>query len=1717
MAIALIPEICEESACVSATVTLAVLCSPIKAADGSWRIWRTMLPCAGTVAAILQAYDMPMIDRVIVNGRTLSGQEQQETSVCPGDELLLIPRWGVPAVLVPLLVTFAIGLAVSVAATGLSYLLFPPQKPHLTAPDEATFSWEGIRTAIGPGAVIPVIYGRHRVGGQLLSASIDQAMTVLDFGQPSRSLTAIATPPTLTMLIALGEGPIRADQPPPNVEINGQPLANFPGVTTDLRLGTPDQTAMAAFGEIRNTFADGREIPVGEILYTTTTPVQGFVLNIVFNEGLYHFTSDGNKEDNSVTIQYFYQEGGHGWNGPLNWDISAARTSPVRLGIRREQLGLSVYEIRIGLVGVKNQNEQRDRWKPTLESVTEVIQNTETYPGTALLGLRTVATNALQGALPNITMDVYGRTVRVGSFSAGLTWSDNPAWCMMDFLTNTRYGLGIPDAEIDLAAFATWAAYCDQIIDGERRHTFNYVLDRDSRAQPALLEMQGASRTLIFKSEGLWTPRPTRDDPPVQLLSWANCSDLKLTYTRDVDRINVMEARFANEDNGYQQDVLTWPTLDNWPADVRKASMEIRGVTKPSRIMRALQFELNRRRFETLQLECTCALDALVLQPHDLFRFSHPLPGWGVSGRLQAGSTTTMLLLDETVTFVGAQSYLVYVRYENDAVEMRPVIYFGDGESRVLALAVPLTTPPPPRTTLYAFGALVGPADSATKVFRVVNLRRTSTTTLSLQAVIHNPSIYDEPNAEPLPVTTLLFNPLGPPPALTSLILTEVTRIQPSGASLHVVNISWDVAPLTAGFAPYGGAMVFRRTVLAGDLAGIAAAGVAQAGVPQQDANLNYAPLFQVSGHVLDFDDYTVMSQVSYVYRVVPISQRGVPNELGAREAFIHIAGPTTPDFFPSTVLNLRLLGKAVGVTEFDGPDIHLAWDPVPPSPLFSQTFFVQDYIVQVWRPGQLALLRQVTVPTGPPGQTVTWTYTLQQNAEDHVRQGIPGAQRTIQFLVYARTNTGRMSLDPAQITVTNPPPDMSMIAPEVQGLFAAGLVDYNQFAEPRDFDHYEVHLDTVNPPIAIYQDVSIAFEKLFIGDLIAGATYYVYILPYDTFGPGLPSQIASFTPVAIDADSLDTVPPALPTGLSLTTGTTISADGTIMPWVRAQWTANAEGDMARYEVHFRVAPSSTPTVFTVAHPTTSIRLENVAGNTTVFARMLALDKFANASPFTAEVSITTSTDTIAPATPTNLTAFGSFRAIALLWTPPPDLDYVAVEAWASLTNNRLTANKVGESREYLVHDGVGTGQTWYYWFRAKDSSGNVSAFVPAQFAGLSATSAQAVTNDLVDNIITASKVTTGELITTGAQIRDAIITNAHISSLSAGKITTGSLAVLVAIGVANRLFLDGVNGTIVIADNQATPATRVVLGKLGTLSTDYGLVIYNAAGQIMWHFSDGAQTPGIADNAITAQKITAATIASQHLRTDTAVITTAAQIANALITDAHISNLSAEKIMTGTLTAELVIGVGARMFLRGPYEDLLVYDNQSTPQLRVLLGNLAAMGTADYGLQIYNGFGQKMWDFNSGAQTPGIAPAAVVTNTVATNAITESVLFGSSPAATTDGTATEFTVAAIAFGGLLPGDQVLLTFKALGQLTDPGADAIECFLRENNTGAFDPLLDYTIFRGALHGTLVVQWVYTVGAPIGFKAFHVGFRNPLFPFNPVSLSNKSLVGLLRRR
>jgi hypothetical protein len=70
---------------------------------------------------------------------------------------------------------------------------------------------------------------------------------------------------------------------------------------------------------------------------------------------------------------------------------------------------------------------------------------------------------------PNVTAVVQGRGVPIfgpGGVFDHWGWTDNPVWCVRDFMTLplSQGGLGVPEDEMDDAVSAETAAYCDEIV-----------------------------------------------------------------------------------------------------------------------------------------------------------------------------------------------------------------------------------------------------------------------------------------------------------------------------------------------------------------------------------------------------------------------------------------------------------------------------------------------------------------------------------------------------------------------------------------------------------------------------------------------------------------------------------------------------------------------------------------------------------------------------------------------------------------------------------------------------------------------------------------------------------------------------------------------------------------------------------------------------------------------------------------------------------------------------------------------------------------------------------------------------------------------------------------------------------------------------------------------------------------------------------------------------
>jgi len=83
----------------------------------------------------------------------------------------------------------------------------------------------------------------------------------------------------------------------------------------------------------------------------------------------------------------------------------------------------------------------------------------------------------------------------------------------------------------------------------------------------------------------------------------------------------------------------------------------------------------------------------------------------------------------------------------------------------------------------------------------------------------------------------------------------------------------------------------------------------------------------------------------------------------------------------------------------------------------------------------------------------------------------------------------------------------------------------------------------------------------------------------------------------------------------------------------------------------------------------------------------------------------------VPPDAPTGLTATGWFGSIILEWINPTAPDLSHIEIWENAVDDRASAVKIADAKGTTYMRYLGSFQGRYYWIRAVDLSGNISAW----------------------------------------------------------------------------------------------------------------------------------------------------------------------------------------------------------------------------------------------------------------------------------------------------------------------------------------------------------------------------------------------------------------------
>lgn len=236
--------------------------------------------------------------------------------------------------------------------------------------------------------------------------------------------------------------------------------------------------------------------------------------------------------------------------------------------------------------------------------------------------------------LPQITFDLKG--VKVHDPRTGSTaWSDNPALCIRDYLTNTRYGRGIPSSMIDDASFIAAANYCDESVtkggESSTRYTCNGVVDTNKTSLDIIRELLTSCRGFLVFSGGKYrlvldkpeTPSFTFNEDNIVGQWQINLGSKQTTYNR-------IRAQYFNPERSWQGDIAV---IDSEILRTQDSNLMLeREITLPYTTDAATATQIATMALNQSRQQVTCSFNATIeglrAEIGDVVYVTHSTPAW---------------------------------------------------------------------------------------------------------------------------------------------------------------------------------------------------------------------------------------------------------------------------------------------------------------------------------------------------------------------------------------------------------------------------------------------------------------------------------------------------------------------------------------------------------------------------------------------------------------------------------------------------------------------------------------------------------------------------------------------------------------------------------------------------------------------------------------------------------------------------------------------------------------------------------------------------------------------------------------------------------------------------------------------------------------------------------------------------------------------------------
>ena len=281
------------------------------------------------------------------------------------------------------------------------------------------------------------------------------------------------------------------------------------------------------------------------------------------------------------------------------------------------------------------------------------------------------------------------------------SWTQNPVWIVYDILTNTTYGLGIPEDVIDKFKFYQVAQYCDAcnavtgkfdgitaLSDGtfrhkprgqfatirtnqfglsidksivERRFTCDITISDQGQVMDILNQICSIFRgALVYNMGKLTFAVDMPDELPAAMFNETNIKDgsFQISGIKESDIITAVDVSYIEPTNHYKRETVRIDTVDRNDGRDKSAlenlsTLDLIGVTRRSQALRYAHYHIAASRYLRRRCEFTTSIEAINLAPGDVISVSQKMNGlgFGFGGRIRANSVVTGSGVNKAQTF----------------------------------------------------------------------------------------------------------------------------------------------------------------------------------------------------------------------------------------------------------------------------------------------------------------------------------------------------------------------------------------------------------------------------------------------------------------------------------------------------------------------------------------------------------------------------------------------------------------------------------------------------------------------------------------------------------------------------------------------------------------------------------------------------------------------------------------------------------------------------------------------------------------------------------------------------------------------------------------------------------------------------------------------------------------------------------------------------------